>query len=499
MNDIFKDLFIFEMANNHQGSVEHGLKIIDAMGKIARKHGINAGVKFQYRDLDTFIHPDFKKRENIKHVPRFLSTRLTAKNFLTLVNAVRDQGMTTVATPFDESSVHQCINHGIQIIKVGSCSADDWPLLETVAKANKPVIISTGGLAISDIDNIVSFFSHQEINFAFMHCISVYPTPNNMLHMNFLSKMIRRYSYVLIGYSGHEAPDNLDAVKIAISKGASILERHVGLPTDTIKLNAYSMNPEQTDLWVASALIAKEICGTGDDKQISQAETESLSSLKRGVYAARNIQKGSIIEKKDVFFAMPCAEGQTTSGIFGRKRATFVASKDYKKNESIKEHYQPDTIIIVRSIIHDVRGMIYEAGIVLGNDCAIELSHHYGIERFRQTGALIVNIINRAYCKKIVVQLPGQKHPNHYHKIKEETFQLLRGDLYVNLNGRKIHMKPGDKLLVEPEVWHSFHAGHKGAIFEEVSTTHTIGDSYYEDEKISVLDPLQRKTIIERW
>ena len=106
MNELFKDLFIFEMANNHQGSVEHGLAIINAMSKIARKYGIKAGVKLQYRELDTLIHPDFKDRKDIKHVPRFLETRLKPKEFLTLVDAIRDQGMITITTPFDEASVN---------------------------------------------------------------------------------------------------------------------------------------------------------------------------------------------------------------------------------------------------------------------------------------------------------------------------------------------------------------------------------------------------------
>ena len=60
MSKIFDDLFIFEMANSHQGSVEHGKDIIHEMGKIARKYNIKAAVKLQYRNLDTFIHPDYK-------------------------------------------------------------------------------------------------------------------------------------------------------------------------------------------------------------------------------------------------------------------------------------------------------------------------------------------------------------------------------------------------------------------------------------------------------
>ena len=52
----FDNLFIFEMANNHQGSLEHGLRIVRAMAEIARRRGIRAAVKLQYRDLDTMIH-----------------------------------------------------------------------------------------------------------------------------------------------------------------------------------------------------------------------------------------------------------------------------------------------------------------------------------------------------------------------------------------------------------------------------------------------------------
>ena len=66
MTQTFPDLlFVFEMANNHQGDVEHGLRIISEMGQIAGRHGIKAAVKLQYRDLDTFIHPDYLGRADV--------------------------------------------------------------------------------------------------------------------------------------------------------------------------------------------------------------------------------------------------------------------------------------------------------------------------------------------------------------------------------------------------------------------------------------------------
>ena len=55
--DLFRNLYIFEMANNHQGSLEHGLKIVRAMSRIARSRQIRSGVKLQYRELDSFMHP----------------------------------------------------------------------------------------------------------------------------------------------------------------------------------------------------------------------------------------------------------------------------------------------------------------------------------------------------------------------------------------------------------------------------------------------------------
>ena len=53
--------YVFEMANNHQGSVTHAKKIIDQFSKLAKEKNILAAVKLQFRQLDTFIHPEYKK------------------------------------------------------------------------------------------------------------------------------------------------------------------------------------------------------------------------------------------------------------------------------------------------------------------------------------------------------------------------------------------------------------------------------------------------------
>ena len=497
--NIFEDLFIFEMANSHQGSVEHGKDIIKAMGKIARKHNIKAAVKLQYRDLDTFIHPDYKDRTDVKHIPRFMSTRLNYDQFSELIDAIRAEGMITMSTPFDEKGVEWCLDQGVDIIKVASCSSLDWPLLAEVAASKKPLIISTGGKTMADIDKLYNFFTHRGCEFAFLHCIAEYPAPLDGLQLNFIDRMNKRYRDIVIGYSGHEAPDENMVPMLAIAKGAKILERHVGLPTETIKLNAYSMNPEQAEKWVEAALLAKAMCETkkNDEKYISQAEIDSLRSLMRGIYAKRDIKAGETMSADDVFFAMPCGEKQMTSGEFQADKT--VATKDYKANEEIHETAKMTGVGVVRNAIHDAKGMLFEAGIALGEDYEVELSHHYGIPHFRQYGAIIINIINREYCKKYIIVLPGQKHPEHAHRIKEETFQLLYGDLEVEIDGKPAKkMKPGDMQTVLRGEYHAF-SSVNGAIFEEVSTQHMKSDSFYREKRISDLDPMERKTFLKKW
>ena len=493
----FNDLFIFELANNHQGDVKHGIKIINAMGEISRKHKLNAADKLQYRQLDNFIHPNFRNDSKANHISRFLSTELKANQFLELVKAIKGNGLTTVCTPFDEESVDLILNHEIDVIKIASCSADDWPLLQKIITTQKPVIASTGGLSIVQIDNLVSFLSNRDKNFAILHCVGIYPSPNDTLNLNFLKKLTRRYPTVPIGYSGHEAPDNTDVIKIAVATGATIFERHVGVATDTIKLNNYSMNPEQADQWVHAAITAKEILGN-NQKVITNNEQASLLSLKRGVYAKQRIKKGETITPEKVFFAMPCMEGQLNSGEFGTYRANFISSKDYQPSEAVFEASSIDNYRQIREIIHDAKGMLSEAGIVLSGNANVELSHHYGLEKFRQYGCLIVNLVNREYCKKIIVVFSEQQHPEQYHIKKEETFHVLKGELIATINGIEKILCEGDILTIERGDRHAFRSN-AGCIIEEVSTTHFRNDSFYTDPVIAMQDPMSRKTVLDKF
>ena len=179
-----KELVVLEVANNHQGDIEHAEDIIKTYSKVVSEFNnfFDFAIKFQYRNLETFIHSDYKNSD-LKYVKRFLSTEMSLNKFSELKNFIKRKGFLTSCTPFDENSVDVIEDMKFDILKIASVSSNDWSLLERVAKNNIPKLISTGGRSIDEIDKIVSFFDHKKQNFALMHCISIYPSPNETLQL----------------------------------------------------------------------------------------------------------------------------------------------------------------------------------------------------------------------------------------------------------------------------------------------------------------------------
>jgi len=495
---LFQNLFVFDMANNHMGDVNHGIKIIDELHRVTKAFGFQCAIKFQYRDLDTFIHPDYKDRNEFKYVKRFQETRLNNDDLFGLKQEADNLGFVSMCTPFDENSVDKIVNFDFDVIKVASCSFTDWPLLEKITETDKPIIASTAGASLDEIDMVVVFFKHRRKQFAIMHCVGEYPTLTTHLNLNQIEFLSDRYPDVAIGYSTHEDPDNLDAIKVAIAKGGKIFERHVGVATERYALNAYSSSPDQVRQWLSSAQDALAMSGIpGARREIYEKERSDLQGLMRGVFAKEDIAIGQKISHENTFLAIPNFDGQVVANNMS-KYSDFFAQKDLKAKEPIyfKDVSTKDIRRYVLNAIGKVKKMLIESKVHLPHMLQFELSHHYGIERLEESGAIIINCVNRQYCKKLIIMLSGQRHPTHFHKRKEETFQILSGELFLDLgDGEKVY-RPGDIVLVEQGVKHSFRS-ETGAIFEEVSNTHYQDDSYYDDPEI--LKNKNRKTEMTFW
>ncbi len=497
MSNLPDNLVIFEMANNHMGSVNHGEKIVrDFSCLINDFPEFTFAFKLQYRNLDTFIRPDYVGRLDVKHVKRFEETRLSRIEQKRLVGVIKENGFLPMCTPFDNESVPTIVNDEFKIIKIASCSFGDWPLIEEISKTDLPIIASTGGAKLQTIDDLIVFFENRNKDFILQHCVGEYPTPYENMNLNQIDFLKIRHPNIRFGFSTHEDPCDTNLVQMAISKGAISFEKHVGSPTKEWPLNAYSSNLEQTRSWLNNAKKALIACGKINCRyEPTKVEKTSLKSLQRGAFAKKEVKIGQKITEADVYFAFPPSDGQLTAADFS-KYCTITAQNNFAKDSliSVEDLEINNNKDVLLNCVNKVIDLIKNSSVIVPQKFDLEISHHYGLENFFDFGLSMITLVNREYCKKILISLPNQVHPEQYHLKKEETFNILYGSVELTVDNKVRKLIPGDIFTILPGQKHKFVSAN-GAVFEEISSTHIKDDSYYTDPKIS--ENLNRKSLVK--
>jgi N-acetylneuraminate synthase len=357
-SDIFEDLFVLEMANNHLGKLERGLAIVDKFSKIIRFNNVRAAIKIQLRDVNTLIHANYRHREDIRYIKKTVQTAMPPENYAALITAIRKANAIPCATPFDESSVDLCVNLGIQIIKLASSDLNDWFLIEKIAKTRKPVIASTGGSSLKDIDDLVTFFENRNIPLAINHCVSLYPTEDSQLEINQIDFLRQRYPHVTVGFSSHEYHSWDASMYLAYAKGARTFERHIDIDDDGVKVSPYCSTPAQIDTWFKAFRKAKEMCGGGaQTKRVPPVtEIKYLDALVRGVYAKHDLPAGTALTDEDVYLAIPLLKGQ-------------ISCRELMRGEVLLQPVKQDAPLIIDyidspySCSEELKKTIYDRGL----------------------------------------------------------------------------------------------------------------------------------------
>mgnify|MGYP001246775315 CR=1 FL=1 len=495
-----KPLVILEVANNHMGDLNHLKKIINVYSKITSKYKIKIdfAIKFQFRDLESYIHPTANKHN--KGVIRFTSTRFNQSEWKKVVRFAKKK-FKIICTPFDEKSIINIEKNRFDFLKIASCSYDDWPLIEKIKKSKLPVICSIGGAEENQITKLVSFFKKKiESNkFYLMYCVALYPTKINDLNLEYFSKLKNKFGDIVQGFSSHEDKSSCLTGAIAYSKGARIFERHINLYNNKYKINEYSTEPKQFDNWLSSLAIAIKINGNNIDRNKNLIkEKKQLIKFQRGVYVSKSqkLLKGEELKEKNVSFYFPTLKNQLTANKFS-KYSTFLLKKDKNSLEPI--FLDEVKILDHRSQIEIIKSKIIEliklSKVTLPKNIKLEISHHYGLKNFNKFGLSMITIVNEKYCKKLLFLINNQSHPKQYHKKKHESFFLLYGKIKVELNSKSFILKPGDIINIPAQVKHFFKdISENGSVIEELSTTSKKNDSFYIDKKIN--KNIKRKSFV---
>lgn len=336
---IFENLFVLELANNHCGKIQRGLKIVSDFARVVRFNDMHAAIKLQFRDVDSFVHKDFANRTDIRYIKKTRDTRLSWDELRRLIEAVREAGMVTMVTPFDEMSVDKCVEFGVEIIKIASSDIRDKTLIAKIASAGLPVIASSGGANLDHLDELVDSFTTKNIPFALNHCISLYPTEDSDLELHQIDFLKARYPHITIGLSSHEYRDWHDSMLIAYGKGARTFERHIDIDYEGVPVSSYCTKPEQANIWFRAFKKAEEMCGGADTARrvVPEGERRYLDALVRGVYAKRDLPVGTVLTHNDVYFAVPLCKGQ-------------ISTREFAGGEILKQSTAVDAPVGIKAI-----------------------------------------------------------------------------------------------------------------------------------------------------
>ena len=211
-----------------------------------------------------------------------------------------------VSTPFDTDSV-QYLKKIIPFFKIASADINNLPLLKSVAKTHKPVVISTGASTIVEIKNALKILKKNGAkDIAIMHCILNYPTKDINANLGMIESLKKIFPKNVIGYSDHTLPDNnMSSLLYGYMMGAEIFEKHF---TDNKKLSGndhyHSMNYKDIIVFRKNFKNLKTKLGKFKKEPII-SEKKSIKFARRSIYSKTIIRKGDSIKSHQIICKRP--------------------------------------------------------------------------------------------------------------------------------------------------------------------------------------------------
>ena len=287
-----KIFVVVEMSGNHQGSLKGAKKFINT----AIKYGADI-IKFQVYTPDTITlntkKKDFlvnsgdkwKKYNNLYSLYKKAYTPWTWIETLTKI--LNKKKISWFATPFDITSVNFLKKLKCPAYKIASPEITDLNLIEKIASMNKPILLSTGLATIADIDLAIKTIKKKHNKFAILKCVSAYPTPMNELNLRGINLLKNRYKCP-VGFSDHTIGDL--AAKVAVSLGATIVEKHFKVDGDKNSIdNYFSMKLSKLKKF-KKGLNNIQICLGKENLDILKSAKKNMK-IRRSLYICKDIKR----------------------------------------------------------------------------------------------------------------------------------------------------------------------------------------------------------------
>ena len=296
---------IAEIGNNHQGSLEEAKK----MFRVAKECGADA-VKLQKRDNPTLYTKSLYNKEydnpnsfgkTYGEHRQFLE--FEKDQYLELKKFAADLQIDMFATAFDIPSADFLEEVGVPVYKIASGDLTSIPLLEHVAKKGKPIILSTGGGRMEDIQRAYDTIMPINKQLSILQCTAAYPANSEDLNLQVITQLRERFADVVVGLSDHE--NGIAMAIAAYMLGARVVEKHFTL-NHTAKGtdHAFSLEPTGFRKLVRDLRRLPLALGSGH-KEVIDLEKEPIRKMSKALYAASDLTTGHIITEKDLAYKCP--------------------------------------------------------------------------------------------------------------------------------------------------------------------------------------------------
>jgi N-acetylneuraminate synthase len=264
---------IAEIGINHNGDVEIAKRLID----MAKEVGVDA-IKFQKRTIDLIYSKEFlssprKSPWGETQRQQKEGLEFTKQNYDEIDSYCKKKGIEWFASAWDEQSQKFLRQYDLRFNKIASPMLTHADLLKMVAEEKKPTFISTGMSNFEQIDRAVKIFDKYSCHYTLMHCVSVYPCPDDWCNLRMITVLRDRYNCP-VGYSGHE--HGILPSVIAVALGAQAIERHITLDRSMYGSDqAVSVEKRGLELMIRDIKSVKPILGSGDKITIPEEEKVS--------------------------------------------------------------------------------------------------------------------------------------------------------------------------------------------------------------------------------
>lgn len=328
---------IAEIGNNHNGSLELAMRLIDA--------SIEAGadcVKFQLRNRGALYRQraDGSVTEDlgVEYIQDLLEkVELSLEEHREVRQYCASRGITYMCTPWDEPSVDELAKMDVPAFKLASADLCNPYLIRKAAELGRPLILSTGMSYEEEIVRATEQVRSLGVPFAILHCNSTYPAPESDIQLGYIARLLQIHECV--GYSGHERGTAITLAAVAL--GAKIVERHITLDRQMEGPDHLaSLEPQEFKALVEGIRqVERALPWQGPGRHPSQGELLNRENLSKSVIAARHIAAGEIFEESALRVASP-GQGLAPyrlSELLGRKAKRTIRQGDFLFESDLTE------------------------------------------------------------------------------------------------------------------------------------------------------------------